>query len=773
MSKRPTQSPARLAKGLVKHIIKEHNIHIVKLNNLGHEWQVYKTWRESQRAKPEDKTWPAYYLAERREQLQELIDIMKAAADTNKELEGPLADILINFVDMMALYEHAGVNQQYQDPRDERSYIKAIYPMIRGAADFGMIPQDALDYIGSTEPIITIPPVNVPQPPVVPNPGANTAQLGTPRPIAPTIQAPEGESFLESVFGLGSVSNNIGARAQLRVARAAGFRQKKFQPLFNSIPPSRPVTEEAGAEGTGVGGSDNKANHGGTEDTKDQPFDIVQELANDPRPSRIDFKSFGFQQHPEDYDDKYYINLYRLLYNRTTDFAEKWFGDIDLPEPGYVGSPWQEPFNDQFIEYTRLVAHEDRHNGGWPALLRQAKYRKWLIVGILGQVIEKKVFSELLFGVSDFWKREIDGEDLRLVEIEGYRRKARRSETAKMALKGLFVPSGFWGDVDDLAWRTALIFEPLINLLDIYREQTEEHQTNLSHFYQELHMIISIAAYMQVCMAISPSVFHVLSATPGARMDYPIEQQADVALYRESKSVNERLYSAWEDAANKTQQNLRVPPADFDKLNALYPIPPATAQDHEQERHMARHHLLRGAKIMLAVFPMIKRYRPENRGIKPNPDKPRTDDNWEEVEGQRIADIFRCTVVYYQGLMYPRNILEDGVQLDTHLTAVRGWQRHPVQFSPFAIGVLAILLACAALSVNWLLLAIVHGTGEANAFLRSNCGVVLKYVWVAPRNYALQTFEENDWSTATLICRTFCNAICRGMCVCSSAAAAY
>lgn len=220
----------------------------------------------------------------------------------------------------------------------------------------------------------------------------------------------------------------IGAEKQLERAVARGWRQKRFATLFQHIP--RPVadatTEAALAADAAASTADrlaaalaNRAENNRREEVKDLPYDIQNELDNDPRPAQVDFACFGFRQHPEEYTDDHFKKLYGLLYQRTVDFAEKWFGDVDLPDPGYQGSPWQESFNDQFIEYTRLVAHEDRHVGGWPAFLRQAKYRKWLIVGILGQIMEKKIYTELLFGASEAWKSELEMDDIKLIDIEG------------------------------------------------------------------------------------------------------------------------------------------------------------------------------------------------------------------------------------------------------------------------------------------------------------------------------------------------------------------
>lgn len=337
-----------------------------------------------------------------------------------------------------------------------------------------------------------------------------------------------------------------------------------------------------------------------------------------------------------------------------------------------------------------------------------------------------------------------------------------------MALKGRFVPACFWGDIDDVAWRTALIFEPLVNLLDVYRPQSADQQTEARDFYQELHTVLTIAAYFQICTAISPSIFHHLSATPGARMDYPIEQQAEVALYRESKEVNETLDAQWEEAQDNLANKQAVAQTDLDRLNALFPIPLPTSPNYEQEKRTARHHRLRGAKIKLAVFPMVRRYTPENRGVMVAPDTA-APDNWEMVEGQRISDIFRCTVIYYQGLVYPRDVREDGVQLDTHLTSLTGRVRLPTQFSLVGYMILGFMMFMGGIFMMWLYKVVAYDATEANAFISSNIVPFRSYI-EAPRNYVQQEFEANDKSLANIVCKTFCDVICRGLCVCNSIA---
>ena len=347
-----------------------------------------------------------------------------------------------------------------------------------------------------------------------------------------------------------------------------------------------------------------------------------------------------------------------------------------------------------------------------------------------------------------------------------------RSETVKIALQHQLVPQDFWGQVDSLTFRTAIIFEPLVNLLDLYRQFDDAHQTNERHFYQELHMLLSLAAYFQICMALSPNPFHVLSATPGARMDYPIEEQADMSLYRESKEVNEQLDAQWDEVAEQVAQNIPVSSAELNRLDNLYPIP-RPGPDFETEKAKARHERLRGARIKLAVFPMLKRYKPENRGFLPAAIKARSSADMDEsVEGQRIVEIARCRIIYYQGLIYPRNLLEDGIPLEAHLTTWRGWERHPVRYSTPAqvliIGGIALTVALVALLAEWIVFGRESADIHASRLVRACVDFVL-----LPRIIFLAVLQKNEESLAVAVCRLFCEHITQGMCVCTPGTLAY
>ncbi|KAF7537218.1 hypothetical protein G7054_g3921 [Neopestalotiopsis clavispora] len=447
---------------------------------------------------------------------------------------------------------------------------------------------------------------------------------------------------------------------------------------------------------------------------------------------RVDF---GLEMPPpQGFDDFWYAENNKRLYNMATEWSEKFFAKKEFPVR-YDGKTWLSGLNEQFINYANIVAHEDpffgpfdgyRHDG-WEYMLKDRSNRKWLIVSVLAQIIEKKIFVELLFGATPDQAKKLDEQDSEFLDHDGYRRAAARSQLINLMMGRRVVPHNFYQKVDELTSYTAKIFQDIFaitNLLDDgYRPRPRTagaknkfnvaRESDIAFMYAELHYIISHAAYLAVCMRRSASVFHILSATPAARMDYPIESQANYDLYKLSKDEADRLEKA------RSQ-------ADKDQLRALKLQPTATYQDIaalEREQRLLAHHRLRGAKVKFAVWPMITRYRAENVGnpvvrgkvpyhLRAKDWTPPTADQVEGGEGQRVVEIGKCVVVYYQGVIYPRNDLpsvvfeEDGRSLLTYLAMERSgqtterWRR--ISRARFAARLLGLaLLASAYAQRDW------------------------------------------------------------------------
>ncbi|KAI3324568.1 hypothetical protein HD806DRAFT_534031 [Xylariaceae sp. AK1471] len=418
--------------------------------------------------------------------------------------------------------------------------------------------------------------------------------------------------------------------------------------------------------------------------TRDQPIDNWQDeidTKTDWSPTQIDFSEwYGRFKHPEDYDDDFYRNNYTALYDTICDFAEKWFGAGQILENWRDSaadiSVWEVPMTEQFVQYTRAVAHEDRGYINWKDMLSDPTHRKWLCVSIFSQIIERKIFNQLLFGVTEEFQTELDRHDQHWVMQEGFTRKQGRRQIARAALGERLVPADFWDSVDDLAGQTVLIFQPLFTLMCLVTGKTPKDSAAV--FWQEAHSIIAMAGYFQVCMTISPSVFHILSATPGARFQWDEEMHADREIYRKSKYFHDSHNDRWRmlaDASVNNDQSLVdklmkyvTNPAD---IAAYQPLPPG-----KEEYQIMDSRRRRGGKVMYAVFPKLTRYKAENIGdIIVDVKRPASSqDIQEEGEGTRITILSRCLVVYYQGLVCLPAGQDDGIPLEAHLSQI-SWNR--------------------------------------------------------------------------------------------------
>ncbi|KAI0532765.1 hypothetical protein GGR58DRAFT_151418 [Xylaria digitata] len=408
---------------------------------------------------------------------------------------------------------------------------------------------------------------------------------------------------------------------------------------------------------------------------------------SDLSPTRIDFTEwYGRYKHPMDYSDEFYRTNYETLYNRICDFADTWFGagvwleDFRDEEHGEF-SAWEVPQTEQFTQYARSVAHEDRGYVEWNDILSDPKHRKWLCVGIFAQIIERKIFNQLLFGASKEYQDELERHDAHWVLQEGFNRKDGRRGIVRSALGEGLLPEYFWDAVDDLAGQTVLIFQPLLALLSLHNSLGGGK--NQPAFWQEVHSILAMAGYLHICMAISPSIFHILSASPGARFQWDEESHADQKIYTHSKNFHKSHEERWRVLAEVTSKGASV---DVTKLlesfkgsedvSEYMPFP----QTQEEYRVMD-HQRRRGGKVMYAVFPKLTRYTAENVGDLIMDVKPyRSHESENAGEGMRISIISRCMVVYYQGLVHADG--EDGIPLDEHLKEI-SWNRSPGSIFPY------------------------------------------------------------------------------------------
>ncbi|KAI1433858.1 hypothetical protein GGR50DRAFT_688030 [Xylaria sp. CBS 124048] len=412
--------------------------------------------------------------------------------------------------------------------------------------------------------------------------------------------------------------------------------------------------------------------------------------ADDWSPARVDFTEwYGRYKHPADYDDDFYRTNYAVLYGKLCEFAEKWFGgDVyleDWRDNSDYHSLWDVPMTEQFIEYARVVAHEDRDYVEWSDMLNDPHHRKWLCVSIISQIMEQRIFDTLLFGADEFFQEELERHDSQWVLLEGFSRKEGRRHIARTAIGEGLVPSGFWDSVDDLAGQTVLIFQPLFQLMCLAKGRSANRDG--ATFWQEIHTILAMAGYFQVCMSVSPSIFHILSATPGSRFQWEEEEHADRDIYDKSRAYHRSVEDRWRHIAqlSMTQQmplvqKLLTGLGNGDDQEKYLPFP-----GNEEEFRVFDHERRRGGKVMYAVFPKLTRYSAENIGEVMEGRRPTGfvyGDQEMKCEGMRISMLSRCMVVYYQGLVHADDDNDDGIPLERHLEQLAK-SRMPLGLLPY------------------------------------------------------------------------------------------
>ncbi|KAI0204631.1 hypothetical protein F4808DRAFT_475115 [Astrocystis sublimbata] len=487
-------------------------------------------------------------------------------------------------------------------------------------------------------------------------------------PFFKRFRAARKENVKSTGFSLADIWDGIPAASQTRPGKISKFVNfllgRDPAPTLKTPPRSKPAKESHSS-------------------TNYDDWRNVTQFNEDWSPSQIDFTSwYGRLKHPADYDDAFYTKNYQALYDRMCDFAETWFGqgvyleDWRDHEPAI--STWQVPMTDQFLQYARVVAHEDKGYVNWKDILNDPRHRKWLCVSILSQVIERKIFNQLLFGATAFYREELDRHDSTWVSDEGFTRKDGRRQIARAALHGGLIPGNFWDDVDDLAGQTVLIFQPLFMLLGI-----ATHRTASSYgaaFWQEIHTMLAMAGYFQVCTAISPSIFHILSATPGVRFQWEEEEHADQGLYEYSRDFHKSHEDRWRILAelNYKKDSAAVTRLTDNIADTYMPLPTT-----ESEYWVLDHNRRRGGKVMYAVFPKLTRYTAENVGHIVTDLYPiKSEDEIPKSEGMRISLLSRCMVVYYQGLVHDKTDFADGGPLDNHLHDI-SWGRMTANILPY------------------------------------------------------------------------------------------
>ncbi|KAM0516380.1 hypothetical protein ACHAPE_005529 [Trichoderma viride] len=161
-------------------------------------------------------------------------------------------------------------------------------------------------------------------------------------------------------------------------------------------------------------------------------------------------------------------------------------------------SLWTKRHSREFLSFAGMIARPGA-DGGWDKLLRSRPYRCALLSGVVMMVLDKHVFSDLLFGAGPEHAEVLRIEDSSMVNIEGFKRTDLRAKTNRVYLETTGgIPPLFWKRVDKITAQIVAMLSPLYSAIG------EEAPSQSS--YQALHNIVALAGWLNVAIRLSPKI---------------------------------------------------------------------------------------------------------------------------------------------------------------------------------------------------------------------------------------------------------------------------
>ncbi|QSZ37498.1 hypothetical protein DSL72_008596 [Monilinia vaccinii-corymbosi] len=243
-----------------------------------------------------------------------------------------------------------------------------------------------------------------------------------------------------------------------------------------------------------------------------------------------------YPPHPEeDRSNEWFQNAYSVLFERIVVLARDYFGFQKL-QRGFH-EPWAINMPDEFLRYTQLVAEPDPIVGGWDEILTDTKTRKYLIVGIIVRILEVKVFAPNLWGNTKEGEELLHSLDRALLDREGYSRQELRSKSIRTLLGGASITPNFHSDCSTLTAQIMLLFAPLFDYLTLLPARLDTVTPLPTALYQSLHNIVSNAAYLSLCIRISPTIIHLTHLVPGT----PYSPEEHISIVPSSWTLSKTL----------------------------------------------------------------------------------------------------------------------------------------------------------------------------------------------------------------------------------------
>ncbi|KAG4427531.1 hypothetical protein IFR05_016987, partial [Cadophora sp. M221] len=237
------------------------------------------------------------------------------------------------------------------------------------------------------------------------------------------------------------------------------------------------------------------------------PVDISK-LA--PLPIRIEYPA-----HPTtDRSDAWFIDNFTQLYRQVEAVCSHYYGLHKIPD----AEPWLEfKATPEFVKWAEQGAEPDPRFGSWDEMLRDRELRKWFVMAVVMKVFKVKVFDLYLFGATAEETQLMHQVDRAFLGREGFQREELRAKQASTILGSASVTANFYPSVAKLTAQIALLLSPLTTYLYSLPPPVGTPAPLITSLYQSLHNLVSQAAYLSLCVKLTPSIIQMHDLRPGDR----------------------------------------------------------------------------------------------------------------------------------------------------------------------------------------------------------------------------------------------------------------
>jgi hypothetical protein len=232
---------------------------------------------------------------------------------------------------------------------------------------------------------------------------------------------------------------------------------------------------------------------------------------------------------------------------------------------------------------------------------------------------------------------------------KGFGRQALRAETVRTIMGRNAVTENFYPSVATLTAQISLLLKPLSDYLYGMQPRLGIPLPKIEDQYQELHNLVSTAAYLSLCIKLSSTIFTFNDVSPGTYWDDKDYYNLEAGLYAESQQATvadyQHRHTAWDD--RQTQLNAEL---DFLVKAGKKDTRAGDNAMNVLAAHQATKPVITGRDYRpmckIGVWPVITRYKP---GGDEDDEKGECSKYVREKDGFRILQLAKGAVVLYHG----------------------------------------------------------------------------------------------------------------------------